>query len=146
PVVFLQPPIVATNRAFRGGKPSDSPDHPASDVLSVLVSDPIAPAWRVAGEFCERASDRACAALDAVPEADQRLLLLRVPLVHAGGAEVRAVLARALGEAHVLVDDLDVRLARVLVVLDGEELVGELVHQLAPKRSQTRHMRRTALM
>jgi hypothetical protein len=39
-----------------------------------------------------------------------------------------AVLALAVVGAHRLVGDLDVRMAGVLFVLDGEELLGELLH------------------
>src|SRR5207302_2547960 len=102
-------------------------------------------ARRVAGDVVERAADRARAALDAVTEAHQVLLLLLVPLVHAGRTEVVAVLAFAFRRADRLVDDLDVRAARVLDVLDREELVAELLHQDSPNRSHTRHMSRTVL-
>src|SRR6202030_2246441 len=85
-------------------------------------------AGAVAGDVVERAADRAGATLDAVAKADEILLLLLVPLVHARRAEVVAVLALALGPAHVLVDDLDMRAARVLFELDGKELVCELFH------------------
>src|SRR5437879_9507393 len=113
---------------------------------AVLVTDAKPPAGGVAGDVVEGAADGAGPALDAVAEADQVLLLLLVPLVDPGGAEVVAVLPRALGQADVLVDHLDMRLPGVLVVLDGEELVGQLLHQPAPKRSQIRHIRRTVLM
>src|SRR5437867_8162366 len=106
---------------------------------------PVAAPGGVAGGVVERAADGAGPALDAVAEADEILLLLLVPLVHPGRAEVVAVLAGALLLADQLVDDLDVRLARVLVVLDREELVGQLLHQAAPNRSHTRHMSRTVL-
>src|SRR5579864_1814876 len=124
---------------------------PPAAPLAVLELRAVAAARGVAGDVVEGAADRARPALDAVPEADQVLLLLLVPLVDAGGAEVVAVLAGAFRGADRLVDDLDVRLARVLDVFDGEELVGELVHlptgySLAPKRSHTRHMSRTVLM
>src|SRR5204862_3436710 len=115
------------------------------DPLAVLVAHPKAATGRLTGDVVERTSDRAGAALDAVAEADQILLLLRVPLVDPGRAEVVAVLAGALLEADVLVHDLDVRLAGVLGVLDREELVGELLHQAAPNLSHTRHIRRMVL-
>src|SRR5256885_10428979 len=95
---------------------------------AVLEADAIAAAGGVARDVVERAADRAGAALDAVAEADQVLLLLLVPLVDARRAEVVAVLAGALLEADVLVDDLDVRLPGVFVELVGEELVGQLLH------------------
>src|ERR1700674_3488763 len=96
------------------------------------------------GDVVERAAYRAGAALDAIARADQRLLLLLVPLIDTGRAEMSAVLALAVVGADRLVDDLDVRVPGVLLVLDGEELLGELLHLLsvypAPKRSQTRHI------
>src|SRR5487761_1598223 len=118
---------------------------PGSVFLPVLELGAVAATGAVAGDVVKRAPDGAGAALDAVAEAHHRLLLLLVPLVDARRAEVGAVLALALGGAHVLVGDLDVRLAAVLVVLDCEQLVGELFHQ-APNRSQTLHMRRIVLM
>src|SRR4029077_8863801 len=108
--------------------------------------DAVAAPRGVAGDVVERAAYGAGPALDAVAEAHQRLLLLLVPLVHPRRAEVVAVLAGALVPADVLVEDLDVRLAGVLVVLDREQLVGELLHQPAPNRSQIRHISRTVLM
>src|SRR5215472_9526683 len=119
---------------------------PGAVFLTQPVLGPVAAAGGVAGDVVERAPDGAGAALDAVAEADQVLLLLLVPLVDAGRAEVVAVLALAFGRAHRLVDDLDVRMAGVLVVLDREELVAELFHQAAPNLSQTRHMSRIVLM
>src|SRR5438445_13317875 len=112
----------------------------------MLVFDAVAAARRMAGDVVEGASDGAGAALDAVAEADQVLLLLLVPLVDPGGAEVVAVLARAFGQADVLVDHLDVRLPGVLVVLDGDGLVGQLLPQPAPNRSEIRHISRTVLI
>src|ERR1700687_3588095 len=84
----------------------------------------------MAVDVVEGAADRARAALDAVAGADQCLLLLLIPFVYPGGTEVGAVLANALGGADGLVDDLDVGTPRVLVVLDREELVSELFHDL----------------
>src|SRR5262252_6045339 len=112
---------------------------PGAVFLTQPVLGSVAAAGGVAGDVVERAADRAGAALDAVAEADQVLLLLLVPLVDAGRAEVIAVLALAFRRADRLVDDLDVSVAGVLDVLDGEELVAELFHHAAPKRSQTRH-------
>src|SRR5437763_17164738 len=69
---------------------------------------------READDVVVRTPDRAGPALHAVPEADDRLLLLLVPLVHPRRAEEVAVLSRAPVPAHVLVRDLDVRVPCVL--------------------------------
>src|SRR5258708_9506957 len=97
--------------------------------LAKLVLGAKASARAVARDVVVRAPDRTGAALDAVVRTDQRLLLLLVPLVDAGRAEVRAELAFALVGADRLVDDLDVRPPGVLFVLDREQLIGELFHQ-----------------
>src|SRR5260370_5484288 len=97
--------------------------------LAKLVLGAKAAPGAVAGDVVIRATDRAGAALDAVVRADQRLLLFLVPLVNACRAEMRAELALALLGADRLVDDLDVRPPRVLLVLDPEQLLGELLHQ-----------------
>src|SRR5260370_12134567 len=97
--------------------------------LAKLVLGAKAAPRAVAGDVVVRAPDRAGAALDAVVRADKRLLLLLVPLINASRAEMRAELALALVGADRLVDDLDVRPAGVLFVLDREQLFGELLHQ-----------------
>src|SRR5581483_887862 len=148
-----------------GGAPADDDDvvlaHAVTGIVTALARIPRttiagpaglaqaelrseAAARRVADDVVERAADRAGAAFDAVAEAHEVLLLLLVPLVHAGRAEVVAVLAGALGRADGLIADLDVRAARVLDVLDREQLVGQLLlAHPAPKRSHKRHIRRT---
>src|SRR5581483_10819255 len=101
-----------------GGAPADDDDvvlaHAVTGIVTALARIPRttiagpaglaqaelrseAAARRVADDVVERAADRAGAAFDAVAEADEVLLLLLVPLVHAGRAEVVAVLAGALG-------------------------------------------------
>src|SRR5205085_2591652 len=85
-------------------------------VLTVFELDAKAAPGGLAEDVVVRAADRAGSALHAVAEADQVLLLLLVPLVDAGRAEVVAVLARALVAADVLVGDLDVGMAGVLHV------------------------------
>src|SRR5713226_399540 len=104
------------------------PSGRGTPALAKLELRAIAPAGAVTGDVVERAADRAGAALDAVAGADQRLLLLLVPLIDAGRAEVGAVLALAVVGADRLVDDLNVRMPGVLLVLDGEELLRELLH------------------
>src|ERR1700682_4732793 len=111
-----------------------------------LVTNPVAAPGRLAGDVVEGAADRARPAFDAVAEAHQGLLLLLAPLVDPGWAKVGAVFAFALRGAHGLVEDLDVGFAGVLVVLDREQLVCELLHQLAPNLSQTRHISRMVFM
>src|SRR5437879_12788640 len=99
--------------------------------LPVLVLDAVPPTRRMAGDVVEGASDGAGAALDAVAEADQVLLLLLVPLVDTGGAGVVAVLARAFGKADVLVVHLELRLPSFLVVLVDTEIVDRIIHMKA---------------
>src|SRR5712691_5430197 len=96
--------------------------------LAKLELGAVAPPGAVTGDVVEWAADRAGAALDAVAGADERLLLLLIPLIDAGRTEMGAVLALAVVGTHRLVRDLDVRMAGVLFVLDGEELLGELLH------------------
>src|SRR4030088_3509442 len=60
------------------------------------------------------AADGARPAFHAVAEAHDRLPLVLVPLVDAGGTEVVAVLAGTRVPADVLVGDLDVRVPGVL--------------------------------
>src|SRR5216684_3077873 len=104
------------------------PSGRGTPALAKLELGAIAPPGAVTGDVVERAADGAGATLDAVAGADQRLLLLLVPLIDAGRAEVSAVLALAVVGADRLVDDLDVRMPGVLLVLDGEELLRELLH------------------
>src|SRR4029077_6453116 len=108
--------------------------------LAKLVLGAKASPGAVAGDVVEREADRARAALDAVAGADQSLLLLDIPLVHPRRAEVGAVLALAVAGANGLVDDLDVGPPGVLFVLDGEELLGELLH--APQSIRRRSVPR----
>src|ERR1700694_3154071 len=74
------------------------------------------------------AADRARPAFHAVAEAHNRLPLVFVPLIDARGTEVVAVLAGTPVPAYVLVRDLDVRMAGVLHIAIGEQLVGQLLH------------------
>src|SRR5919199_3135600 len=94
-----------------------------SGFLAEAELDAVAAARREADDVVVRAADGAGAALHAVAEADQVLLLLLVPLVDAGRAEVVAVLAGAPRAAHVLVGDLDVGVPGVLHVPVREQLV-----------------------
>src|SRR6266567_6406024 len=98
-------------------------------LLAVLELDSEAAPRRLAENVVVGAADRAGAALDAVAEADQVDLLVLVPLVDAGRAEVVAVLAAALVAADILVGDLDVGVPGVLHILVREELVGQLLHR-----------------
>src|ERR1700682_935224 len=101
---------------------------PYSPLLAELKLGAEAASRGMAFDVVKGAADRAGPALDAVARADEVLLLLFIPLVDPGGAEVVAVLADALGRADALVDDLDVGTPGVLVVLDREELVRQLFH------------------
>src|SRR5579872_1863845 len=103
---------------------------PAISGLAEPELSAVAAARRLALDVVVRAADRAGPALQTVAEADQVELLLVVPLVDARRAEVVAVLAFALVRADALVADLDVRVAGVLGVLDREQLVGQLLHEL----------------
>src|SRR5215467_638976 len=100
----------------------------ASVRLPIAVLDAVPTLGCEADDVVVGAADGAGTALHAVAKADDGLLLVLVPLVHSRGAEVVAVFARAPVPANVLVADLDVRVAGVLDVAIGEELVGELLH------------------
>src|SRR5579884_1987332 len=105
---------------------------PSAAPLAVPVLDAVAPLGAEADDVVVGAADGTGPALHAVAEAHDGLLLVLVPLVDPGRAEVVAVLAGAPFPAHVLVPDLDVGMPRVLDVAIGEQLVGELLH---PRRS-----------
>src|SRR5438105_1238168 len=99
---------------------------PGFRASAVLELDAETTSRALAKDVVVGAAYGAGAALHAVAEADQVLLFVLVPLVHARRTEVVAVLAGALIPANVLVGDLDVLLAAVLGTVAGALVLGLL--------------------